>query len=194
MTTIGIDLGTTYSCVAYWNHDRAEIIPNSQGNRLTPSVVAFTTTDRLVGEAAVNQITRNSSNTIFSVKRLMGKRFSDTTVQQDLEKWPFQVIDKDGVPAIRVTCKGYTKMFSPEEISSMILANIKQTAQLFLEKDVNDAVITVPAYFNDAQRTATKTAGIIAGLNVVRILNEPTAAALAYGLNKQGKVTNYYLL
>jgi len=187
-SAIGIDLGTTYSCVGVWKDDRVEIIANDQGNRTTPSYVAFTDTERLLGDAAKNQVAMNPTNTVFDAKRLIGRRFSDPVVQSDMKHWPFKVIAKDGdKPYIQVEFKGEIKEFAPEEISSMVLTKMKETAEAFMGKKVTDAVITVPAYFNDNQRQATKDAGKIAGLNVLRIINEPTAAALAYGLDKKGK-------
>ncbi|VVT45093.1 uncharacterized protein SAPINGB_P000635 [Magnusiomyces paraingens] len=184
---IGIDLGTTYSCVAHFTNDRVEIIANDQGNRTTPSFVAFTDTERLIGDAAKNQAAMNPENTVFDAKRLIGRKFNDPEVQTDLKHFPFKVIDKNGKPAIQVQFKGETKVFQPEEISSMVLTKMKETAESFLGSKVSDAVITVPAYFNDSQRQATKDAGLIAGLNVLRIINEPTAAAIAYGLDKGAK-------
>jgi len=187
-TCIGIDLGTTYSCVGVWQNDRVEIIANDQGNRTTPSYVAFTDTERLIGDAAKNQVAMNPENTVFDAKRLIGRRFSDQTVQADMKHWPFKVVAKEGdKPFIQVQYKGETKTFAPEEISSMVLIKMKETAEAYLGKTIKDAVITVPAYFNDSQRQATKDAGSIAGLNVKRIINEPTAAAIAYGLDKKGK-------
>jgi len=187
-TAIGIDLGTTYSCVGVWLNDRVEIIANDQGNRTTPSYVAFTDTERLIGDAAKNQVAMNPSNTVFDAKRLIGRKFSDTTVQADMKHWPFKVVQKPGdKPFIQVQFKGETKEFSPEEISSMVLTKMRETAEAYLGKSIKNAVITVPAYFNDAQRQATKDAGTICGLNVLRIINEPTAAAIAYGLDKKGK-------
>ncbi len=181
---IGIDLGTTYSCVGIFQHGKAEIIANDQGNRTTPSYVAFTDNERLVGDAAKNQSALNPSNTIFDAKRLIGRKYNDHTVQADMKHWPFKVVESDGKPKICAEHKGETKMFAPEELSSMILTKMKETAEAYLGETVRDAVVTVPAYFNDAQRQATKDAGTIAGLNVLRIINEPTAAALAYGLDK----------
>jgi heat shock protein 1/8 len=183
-TAIGIDLGTTYSCVGVWQNDRVEIIANDQGNRTTPSYVAFTDSERLIGDAAKNQVAMNPENTVFDAKRLIGRRFGDKEVQDDMKHWPFKVIDKSTKPMIQIDFKGETKQFSPEEISSMVLLKMKQTAESYLGCEVKDAVVTVPAYFNDSQRQATKDAGAIAGLNVLRIINEPTAAAIAYGLDK----------
>lgn len=181
---IGIDLGTTYSCVGYWVNDRVEIIPNDQGNRTTPSYVAFTESERLIGDAAQNQVAMNPHNTVFDAKRLIGRRFADKEVQDDMKHWPFKVVDRDSKPVIQVEFRGETKTFTPEEISSMVLLKMKQTAEAYLNEEVKHAVVTVPAYFNDSQRQATKDAGAIAGLNVLRIINEPTAAAIAYGLDK----------
>ncbi|XP_072165858.1 heat shock 70 kDa protein IV-like [Diadema setosum] len=182
---IGIDLGTTYSCVGVFRNGKVEIIANDQGNRTTPSWVAFTDTNRLIGEAAKNQVAMNPKNTIFHVKRLIGRRFTDESVQADMKHWPFKVINQGGKPGIQVEYKEEKKIFAPEEVSSMVLTKMKETAEAYLGQKVTDAVITVPAYFNNAQRQATKDAGVIAGLNVLRIFNEPTAAALAYGLDKQ---------
>lgn len=187
---IGIDLGTTYSCVGVWQHDRVEIIPNDQGNRTTPSYVAFTDTERLIGDAAKNQVAMNPQNTVFDAKRLIGRRFSDASVQNDMKLWPFKVVAGSGdKPMIEVSYKGEKKQFSPEEISSMVLTKMKEIAEAFLGQTVKNAVVTVPAYFNDSQRQATKDAGLIAGLNVLRIINEPTAAAIAYGLDKKSSST-----
>ncbi|KAJ3014022.1 hypothetical protein NUW54_g1417 [Trametes sanguinea] len=184
---VGIDLGTTYSCVGVWQNDRVEIIANDQGNRTTPSYVAFTDTERLIGDAAKNQVAMNPHNTVFDAKRLIGRKFSDAEVQADIKHYPFTVFDKDGKPYIRVQYRGETKEFSPEEISSMVLTKMKEIAESYLGGTVTSAVITVPAYFNDSQRQATKDAGTIAGLNVLRIINEPTAAAIAYGLDKKAQ-------
>merc|ERR1719389_340655 len=182
---IGIDLGTTYSCVGIYKNGRVEIIPNDQGNRITPSYVAFSDDERLIGEAAKNQATVNPEQTLFDVKRLIGRRFKDSTVQKDLKLLPFKVVNKGGKPMISVKVKGETKQLMPEEVSSMVLTKMKETAENYLGKEVKHAVITVPAYFNDAQRQATKDAGTISGMNVLRIINEPTAAAIAYGLDKK---------
>ncbi|ODQ44265.1 hypothetical protein PICMEDRAFT_18505 [Pichia membranifaciens NRRL Y-2026] len=182
---VGIDLGTTYSCVAHFSNDRVDIIANDQGNRTTPSYVAFTDTERLIGDAAKNQAAMNPHNTVFDAKRLIGRKFEDSEVQTDMKHFPFKIVDQGGKPKIQVEYKGETKIFTPEEISSMILTKMRETAEAYLGCKVNDAVVTVPAYFNDSQRQATKDAGSIAGLNVLRIINEPTAAAIAYGLDKK---------
>lgn len=184
---VGIDLGTTYSCVGVFRDDRIEIIANDQGNRTTPSFVAFTDTERLIGDAAKNQVAMNPHNTVFDAKRLIGRRFADAEVQSDMKHWPFKVVEKGGKPIVEVEFKGETKQFTPEEVSSMILTKMRETAEAYLGGTVNNAVITVPAYFNDSQRQATKDAGLIAGLNVLRIINEPTAAAIAYGLDKKAE-------
>nr|CAD7598648.1 unnamed protein product [Timema genevievae] len=182
---VGIDLGTTYSCVGVFQHGKVEIIANDQGNRTTPSYVAFTDTERLIGDAAKNQVAMNPNNTIFDAKRLIGRRFEDQTVQADMKHWPFTVINDNTKPKIQVSYKGENKTFFPEEVSSMVLTKMKETAEAYLGKTITNAVVTVPAYFNDSQRQATKDAGAIAGLNVLRIINEPTAAAIAYGLDKK---------
>ncbi|XP_050386604.1 heat shock 70 kDa protein 4-like [Argentina anserina] len=183
---IGIDLGTTYSCVGVWQHDRVEIIANEQGNRTTPSYVAFTDTERLIGDAAKNQVALNPVNTVFDAKRLIGRRISDPSVQGDIKHWPFKVVaGPSEKPMIVVSYKGEEKQFSAEEISSMVLIKMRENAEAYLGLTVKNAVVTVPAYFNDSQRQATKDAGVIAGLNVMRIINEPTAAAIAYGLKKK---------
>ncbi|XP_057550780.1 luminal-binding protein 5-like [Amaranthus tricolor] len=190
-TVIGIDLGTTYSCVGVYKDGHVEIIANDQGNRITPSWVAFTDTERLIGEAAKNQAALNPERTIFDVKRLIGRKYNDPEVQRDMKMLPYKVVNRDGKPYIQVKLKdNEVKVFSPEEISAMILQKMKETAEAFLGKTVKHAVVTVPAYFNDAQRQATKDAGTIAGLNVARIINEPTAAAIAYGLDKKGGEMN----
>merc|ERR1712165_481379 len=182
---VGIDLGTTYSCVGTFQHGKVEIIANDQGNRTTPSYVAFTDTERLIGDAAKNQVAMNPNNTIFDAKRLVGRKFNDSTVQSDRKHWPFQVVDENGLPRLRVEHQSEEKTFTPEEVSSMALVKMKETAEAYLGASVTEAVITVPAYFNDSQRQATKDAGVIAGLKVLRIINEPTAAAIAYGLDKK---------
>lgn len=187
---IGIDLGTTYSCVGIFKNGRVEIIPNELGNRITPSIVAFTDEERLVGEAAKNQGAINPSRTIYSIKRLIGRKYNDKEVQHDKKLLPYDIVNKDGKPYVQVEIKGQKKEFSPEEISAMILTKMKTIAENFLGQEVKHAVITVPAYFNDSQRQSTKDAGQISGLNVLRIINEPTAAAIAYGLDKKDKERN----
>ncbi|KAJ4271619.1 Hsp70 chaperone [Fusarium torreyae] len=182
---VGIDLGTTYSCVGIFREDRCDIIANDQGNRTTPSFVGFTDTERLIGDAAKNQVAMNPQNTVFDAKRLIGRKFADAEVQADMKHFPFKIVDKGGKPNIEVEFKGEQKTFTPEEISAMILTKMRETAESYLGETVNNAVVTVPAYFNDSQRQATKDAGLIAGLNVLRIINEPTAAAIAYGLDKK---------
>ena len=182
---IGIDLGTTYSCVGVWQNDHVEIIANDQGNRTTPSYVSFTADERLIGEASKSSIASNPKNTVFDAKRLIGQKFNDPTTQSDMKHFTYDVIDKDNKPYIQVEFRNETKVFSPEEISAMILTKMKEIAEAYLNEKVTDAVITVPAYFNDSQRQATKDAGTISGLNVLRVINEPTAAAIAYGLDKK---------
>merc|ERR1712048_1527034 len=182
---VGIDLGTTYSCVGVFQHGKVEIIANDQGNRTTPSYVAFTDTERLIGDPAKNQVAINPTNTVFDAKRLIGRKFDDPTVQADMKHWPFTVVEEGSRPKLEVEYKNETKRFTPEECSSMILTKMKETAEAYLGTEVKDAVVTVPAYFNDAQRQATKDAGVIAGLNIMRIINEPTAAAIAYGMGKK---------
>jgi L1 cell adhesion molecule like protein len=182
---LGIDLGTTNSCVGVWQNDRVEIIANEHVNRTTPSYVAFTDEERLIGESAKNQSSMNPKNTVFDAKRLIGRKFSDSVVQQDMTHWPFSVKENSGKIQIEVDYKNEKKGYLPEEVSAMVLTKMRQVAEAYLGCEVRDAVITVPAYFNDSQRQATKDAGVIAGLNVLRIINEPTAAALAYGLDKK---------
>merc|ERR1719356_1804639 len=191
-TVIGIDLGTTYSCVGVYKNGRVEIIANDQGNRITPSYVAFTDKERLTGDSAKNQATSNPLRTVYDVKRLIGRNFGDRSVQKDKKLVSYNIVSKEGKPYVSVEMKEgeKAKVFSPEEISAMILTKMKETAEAFLGKTVKDAVVTVPAYFNDSQRQATKDAGVIAGLNVARIINEPTAPAIAYGLDKKGKEQN----
>lgn len=185
-TAIGIDLGTTYSCVGVWMNDKVEIITNDQGLNTTPSYVAFTEDERLIGDSAKNQTARNPLNTVFDAKRLIGRKFAEQSVQADVKLWPFKVESgADDKPMIVVQYKGETKKFQAEQISSMVLVKMKEIAEAYLGKEVKDAVVTVPAYFNDSQRQATKDAGTISGINVLRIINEPTAAAIAYGLDKQ---------
>ena len=193
-SAIGIDLGTTYSCVGVWQNDHVEIIANDQGNRTTPSYVSFTSEERLIGESAKSSASNNPTNTVFDAKRLIGQKFSDPKVQSDMKHFSYEVLDKDDKPMIQVEFRGETKIFAPEEISSMVLIKMKEIAEAYLGEKVNEAVITVPAYFNDSQRQATKDAGAIAGLNVLRIINEPTAAAIAYGLDKQSSNSKNILI
>jgi len=190
MVAIGIDLGTTYSCVGWWKDNRCEIIANDQGNRTTPSYVSFNSEERLIGDGAKNQAPMNPENTIYDAKRLIGRKFDDAAVQADIKNFPFKVISDDNKPKIIATYKNELKTFQPEEISSMILTKMKEVAESYIGETVTGAVITVPAYFNDAQRQATKDAGMIAGLNILRIINEPTAAAIAYGLDKKDEEKN----
>jgi L1 cell adhesion molecule like protein len=192
--SVGIDLGTTYSCVGVMRNNRVEIIANDQGNRTTPSYVAFTDSERLVGEAAKNQAAMNPKNTVFDAKRMIGREFESKEVQADMKLWPFKVVRDGKKPAIEVDYMGSTKTFKPEEISAMVLTKMKTIAEDFLGETVKNAVVTVPAYFNDSQRQATKDAGTIAGLNVQRIINEPTAAAIAYGLDSAVKKEQHVLI
>ena len=184
---IGIDLGTTYSCVGVYQNGKVEIIANDQGNRTTPSYVGFTDVERIIGDGAKSMGSMNPTNTIYDVKRLLGREFSDPCLQEDMKSLPYKIVNSGGKPKVEVEFKGETKLFTPEEISAMILVKMKEIAEAYLGQPVKDAVVTVPAYFNDAQRQATKDAGLIAGLNVLRIINEPTAAAIAYGLDKNSK-------
>ena len=189
--TIGIDLGTTYSCVGVVKNGKVEIVANDQGNRITPSYVAFLENgNRLVGDAAKNQATINPENTVFDVKRLIGRNYDDKTVQTDKNLVPYSIVSDRNKPMIEVNIDGKKRRFAPEEVSAMVLAKMKSTAEAFLGEDVKGAVVTVPAYFNDAQRQATKDAGTIAGLEVQSIINEPTAAAVAYGMDKSGEESN----
>ena len=185
LIAIGIDLGTCNSCVGIFHHGKVEIIPNDYGNNTTPSYVAFTETERLIGNDAKNQVTMNPHNTVFDAKRLIGQRFNDLTVQADLEHWPFRVVDAEGQPKIQVEYRGETKTFYPEEILSMVLTKMKEIAEAYLGKSIHNAVVTVPAYFNYSQRQAIKDAGTIAGIDILRIISGPTAAAIAYGLDKK---------
>ena len=183
--SIGIDLGTTYSCVAVYQNGKVEIIANEQGNRTTPSWVSFTDDERLIGDAAKSASGQNIQNTVYEFKRMMGRDYSDSVLQRDMKLFPFKVVSDSGKPKVEITYKNEMKKFSPEELSAMILTKMKTIAEGYLGEKVTNAVITVPAYFNDAQRQATKDAGVIAGLNVLRVINEPTAAAIAYGLDKK---------
>eukprot|EP00598_Pedospumella_elongata_P002222 CAMPEP_0184969210 /NCGR_PEP_ID=MMETSP1098-20130426/2013_1 /TAXON_ID=89044 /ORGANISM="Spumella elongata, Strain CCAP 955/1" /LENGTH=656 /DNA_ID=CAMNT_0027490947 /DNA_START=39 /DNA_END=2009 /DNA_ORIENTATION=- len=190
-TVIGIDLGTTYSCVGVYKHGKVEIIANDQGNRITPSYVAWTEEgERLIGDSAKNQATINPENTVFDVKRLIGRKYSDKSVQADKKLFPFKIVSKDDKPYVEIKLEGKNRQFAPEEVSAMILVKMKEIAEAYLGKTVQHAVVTVPAYFNDAQRQATKDAGTISGMSVQRIINEPTAAAIAYGLDKKGGEKN----
>tara|TARA_B100000686_G_scaffold353189_1_gene457802 strand:- start:1453 stop:3432 length:1980 start_codon:yes stop_codon:yes gene_type:complete len=194
MVAIGIDLGTTYSCVGWWKDNRCDIIANDQGNRTTPSYVAFNDKERLIGDGAKNQSSINPENTIFDAKRLIGRKFDDSVLQSDIKHFPFTVKEKDNKPVIEVTYKEELKTFRPEEISSMVLIKMKEIAEAYIGEEVTDAVVTVPAYFNDSQRQSTKDAGVIAGLNVLRIINEPTAAAIAYGLDNKDDKEKHVLI
>lgn len=191
-TVIGIDLGTTYSCVGVWLNGKVEILANEQGNRITPSYVAFNDKERLIGDAAKNQVASNPLNTVYDAKRLIGRKYSDRTVKADMKLWPFEVVDKNTKPYIKVDYKGKKHEFAAEEISAMVLGKMKTVAEDYLNQKITHAVVTVPAYFDDSQRQSTKDAGTISGLTVLRIINEPTAAAIAYGLDKtnQMKETN----
>ena len=187
MKAIGIDLGTTYSCVGVYQNGKVEIIANDQGNRTTPSYVGFNDVERLIGDAAKNAANQNPQNTIYDAKRLIGREYNDSSLQDDMKSLSYTIVNDNNSPKIQVEYKGEEKQFTPEQISAMILTRLKENAEGYLGEKVTDAVITVPAYFNDAQRQATKDAGAIAGLNVLRIINEPTAAAIAYGLDKNSK-------
>ena len=187
---IGIDLGTTFSCVGIYRNGNVEIIANDQGNRTTPSFVSFTDEERLMGDPAKSMASSNPKNTVYDAKRLIGRNFDESAVQQDMKHYSYTVKGKNNKPIIQVKYKGEDKDFTPEEISSMILVKMKEIAEAYLGESVTDAVITVPAYFNDSQRQSTKDAATIAGLNCLRIINEPTAAAIAYGLDKKGKGCN----
>jgi L1 cell adhesion molecule like protein len=188
--SIGIDLGTTFSCVGIYRNGMVEVIANDQGNRTTPSFVSFTSEERLIGDAAKSSASSNPKNTVYDAKRMIGRNFNDTAVQEEMKHYSYDVVNKNNKPVIEVEYRNEKKQFTPEEISSMILYKMKEVAEAYLGETVKDAVITVPAYFNDAQRQATKDAGAIAGLNVLRIINEPTAAAIAYGLDKKGASKN----
>ncbi|GLJ09713.1 hypothetical protein SUGI_0114620 [Cryptomeria japonica] len=192
---IGIDLGRTYSCVGVWRNERVEIIFNDHGNRTTPSMVAFTANEKLVGDAAKLQMSTNPLNTVFDVKRLVGRRFKDSSVQADMKLWPFRVVSqKNDKPMVEVSCQGEVKLFAPEEISSMVLMKMKTIAEQYLESEVENAVITVPAYFSESQRKMTRDAGRMAGLNVMQIINEPTAAAIAYGFGSTKEEKKHILV
>lgn len=195
MVAIGIDLGTTYSAVGVYKNGRVDIIANSQGNRTTPSYVAFTQTERLIGDAAKNQAAMNPKNTVYDAKRMIGRKFNDPLVQSDIKFWSYDVVsDADNRPKVKVDYMDEEQLFYPEEVSAMVLGEMKRIAEEYLGEEVKDAVITVPAYFNDASRQATKDAGMIAGLNVLRIINEPTAAAIAYGLDKKREKEEHVLI
>ena len=191
---IGIDLGTTYSCVGVYQNGKVEIIANDMGERTTPSYVSFTDTERLIGAPAKSAAASNPTNTVYDAKRMIGRDFSDQKLQENLRHFSFKIVDRNNKPKISVTYKNEEKEFTPEEISSMVLVKMKQTAEDYLGYEVKNAVVTVPAYFNDSQRQATKDAGLIAGLNVLRIINEPTAAAIAYGLDKASESARNILI
>ena len=184
MVAIGIDLGTTYSCVGVYQNGKVEIIANEQGNRTTPSYVSFTENERMIGDGAKSASSSNPTNTVYDAKRLIGREYSDPSLQDDMKSLSYTIVNDNNKPKVQVEYLGERKTFTPEEISSMVLTRLKEDAEGYLGTKVKDAVITVPAYFNDAQRQATKDAAIIAGLNPLRIINEPTAAAIAYGLDK----------
>jgi heat shock protein 1/8 len=186
----GIDLGTSMSCVGIYRNGNVEIIANDQGNRITPSMVSFTSEERLIGDPARNMAGLNPKNTVYDAKRLIGRNYNDDGMQEEYKHYSYNVINKNNKPIIEIDYKGETKHFTPEEISSMVLTKMKQIAEAFVGHTITDAVITVPAYFNDSQRQATKDAATIAGLNCLRIINEPTAAAIAYGLDKKGPAKN----
>jgi L1 cell adhesion molecule like protein len=194
LLAIGIDLGTTYSCVAVYQNGHVDIIANDQGNRTTPSWVSFTETERLVGDGAKNAALTNLGNTVYDTKRLIGRMFNDSSVQSDMKEFTYKVVNKDSKPHVEVDYLGEVKQFAPEEIAAMVLGKMKSYAETFLGQEVKNAVVTVPAYFNDSQRQATKDAGAIAGLNVLRIINEPTAAAIAYGLDSVDKKAKNVLI
>jgi len=191
---IGIDLGTTYSCVGVYQNGKVEIIANDQGNRTTPSYVSFTENERLIGDGAKNAAASNPTNTLYDAKRMIGRNFSDSKLQDDMKHFSFSVVDRNDKPKMKVNYQGQDKELTPEEVSAMILTKMKETAEAYLGCTVKNAVVTVPAYFNDSQRQATKDAGAIAGLNVLRIINEPTAAAIAYGLDKLGEKARNVLI
>ena len=194
MVAIGIDLGTTYSCVGVYQHGKVEIIANDQGNRTTPSYVGFSDKERIIGDGAKSAATSNPKNTIYDVKRLIGREYNDSSLRDDMKSLSYTIVNDGGKPKVQVMYQEEQKTFTPEEISSMILGYLKQQAENYLGKTVTDAVITVPAYFNDAQRQATKDAALIAGLNPLRIINEPTAAAIAYGLDKKNSEEHNVLI